>query len=106
MIGLYNEPVNLTIMMRRVSLIVAAVHLVLALILGGLIWVFVTALVSTIALALIWFAEEIGEYTGGFHRIGRPYITKKSPGVLVALFGWLLLVLPIILFALKLTQKN
>ena len=69
-------------------------------------WFLLTALLLIIGFSLISFAEEIGEYTGGFHRIGRPCITKKSPGVLVALFGWLLLVLPIILFVLKLTQKK
>jgi len=43
-------------------------------------------LIASVALiwpvAMIWFGEEIGDYLGGFHRIGRPYITKKSPGSL------------------------
>ena len=93
-------------MMRRTSLVIAIIYLILALIFGGLALFLVTMALVIIALALIWFGEEIGEYTGGFHRIGRPYITKKSPGALVSLFGWLLLALPVILLLLKLTQKK
>ena len=92
--------------MRRASLIIAAVYLVLSVVLGGLMWFLMTILLLIVALALIWFCDEIGDYTGGFHRVGRPYITKKSPGVLVSLFGWLLLLLPVIIFLLKLTRKE
>jgi hypothetical protein len=93
-------------MLKKTSLIIALIYLILALILGGLGLFLVTMALLIIALVLIWFGEEIGDYTGGFHRIGRPYITKKSPGALVLLFGWLLLALPIILLVLKLTQKK
>lgn len=93
-------------MRRRTSLIIAIIYLILALIFGGPALFLVTMALVIVALALIWFGEEIGEYTGGFHRIGRPYITKKSPGALVSFFGWLLLALPVILLLLKLTQKR
>jgi hypothetical protein len=45
--------------------------------------------VTLVALALIWFGDELGEFTGF---TGRGYITKTSPGWLVKLFGWVLLV--------------
>ena len=87
-------------------MILVAIYVILALIFGGLALFLVTVTLSIIALALIWFGEEIGDYTGGFHRIGRPHITKKSPGALVSQFGWLLLVMPIVILLLKMTQKR
>lgn len=93
-------------MFKKISLILAGIYLITAFIIGGLALFLMIMLLVIVALALIWFGQEIGDYTGGFHRIGRPYITKKSPGALVSLFGWLLLVMPMILFLLKLTQKT
>jgi hypothetical protein len=92
-------------MFKKASLILVAIYVILALIFGGLALFLVTVALSIIALVLIWFGEEIGDYTGGFPRIGQPYITQKSPGALVSLFGWVLLFLPIILLLLKLAQK-
>lgn len=43
-------------------------------------------------LACIWFGDEVGEYTGP---LWRP-ITKTTPGGLVRLGGWMLLLLPVI----------
>ena len=40
-------------------------------------------------LGLIWFGDELGEYTGP---VSRGYITQKSPGCLVKLLGWIFLV--------------
>ncbi len=93
-------------MLRKTSLIIAIVYLILALVAGGLVLFLSILCVLIVALAMIWFGEEIGEYTGGFHRIGSPYITKKSPGALVSLFGWMLLLLPVLLLIFKLTQKR
>jgi hypothetical protein len=89
-------------MARKISLGIAIVYLILALIFGG--WqLFLIASVALIwPVAMIWFGEEIGDYLGGFHRIGRPYITKKSPGSLVSLFGWVFLLAPAILILIKL----
>ncbi len=93
-------------MLKKSSLIIAIVYLILALIFGGLELFLITLASLIVALALIWFGEEMGDYIGGFHRIGKPYITKKSPGSLVSLFGWALLLLPIIVMLLKLTQNK
>jgi hypothetical protein len=43
-------------------------------------------------LAFIWFGDEVGEYAGP---LWRP-ITKTTPGNLVRLGGWMLLLLPVI----------
>ena len=41
--------------------------------------------------ACIWFGDELGEYVGGGSGI-----TRKSPGWMVKLGGWVLLLLPAI----------
>jgi len=46
-------------------------------------------------LACIWFAEEMGEYIGA---LPGPGINRKSPAWMVKLGGWILLLLPAILF--------
>ena len=42
-------------------------------------------------LACIWFGDELGEYVGG-----KSGINRKSPGWMVTLGGWILLLLPAI----------
>ena len=46
-------------------------------------------------LRCIWFGEEMGEYYG---TLPGPAITRTSPGWMVQLGGWVLLLLPAILF--------
>ena len=51
-----------------------------------------------IPLAFIWFPEEIGNLTGYFDS---GYVNVKTPGVIVSLLGWFLLVgVPVLLFLL------
>jgi hypothetical protein len=45
-------------------------------------------------LACIWFGDEMGDYIG---QSGSGYITQKSPGFLVCILGWLLLLFPIVI---------
>ena len=45
-------------------------------------------------LAFIWFSEELGSFTGIVQGHG---ITSTTPGCFVALAGWLLLFLPVII---------
>jgi hypothetical protein len=84
---------------RIVSLAVAIIYLVIS------IWALrprsSTKLITTILLmliglafplAFIWFGDEVGEYAGP---LWRP-ITKTTPGALVRLGGWMLLLLPVI----------
>ena len=89
-------------MLKKTSLVIAAVYLICALLLGGWVWFLITVALLIVALIMIWFGEEMGDYVGGFHRIGRPYITKRSPGSLISLLGWIFLLLPIIVVLLKL----
>jgi hypothetical protein len=47
-------------------------------------------------LACIWFGDELGEYVGA---VPGPAIMKKSPGWMVKLGGWFLLLLPVMIGA-------
>jgi hypothetical protein len=49
-------------------------------------------------LACIWFGDAMGGYTGQAGSIG---ITAPSPGVIVSILGWLLLLLPIIMMIIN-----
>ncbi len=40
-------------------------------------------------MAAIWISDELGAYTGPF---GRDYIDTESPGCMVKIVGWILLV--------------
>ncbi len=91
-------------MARKVSLGIAIVYLIAALIYGGWELLLIAAIVLIMPVAMIWFGDEIGDYVGGFHRIGKPYITKRSPGSLVSLFGWALLLAPIVIIILRLLR--
>jgi hypothetical protein len=46
-------------------------------------------------LACIWFSDAMGDYLGGMD----PAITRTTPGWAVAFGGWLLLLLPIIIWS-------
>ena len=46
-------------------------------------------------LACIWFGDELGEYVGA---VPGPAVTRKSPGWMVKVGGWVLLLLPAIVF--------
>jgi hypothetical protein len=46
-------------------------------------------------LACIWFSDEVGDYVGTFPG---PAINRGSPAWMVKLGGWVLLLLPAILF--------
>ena len=79
------------------SLVIAIGYTVIALVEGG-----ASGLACPIALflplALIWFPDEVGSFTGWF-RGG--YINKESPPALLSMMGWFFLVgLPTILYFL------
>ena len=91
-------------MARKASLGIAIVYLIAALIYGGRELLLIAAIVLIMPVAMIWFGDEIGDYVGGFHRIGKPYITKRSPGSLVAFFGWAFLLAPIVIILIRLVR--
>jgi hypothetical protein len=80
---------------RILSILIAILYLVYAYHAGGGELVLRVLGYLLLPMACIWFSEEMGSYTGvGF---GRGAITQETPGCLVALVGWLLLLLPLIL---------
>ena len=85
---------------RTLSLIVAAVYLVITAIYASSQGKLLTDLLIIGAallfpLACIWFPDELGEYMGA---LPGPGITRKSPGWMVRICGWVLLLLPAIVF--------
>jgi hypothetical protein len=74
---------------RVLSLLVAAAWLLLAGLSPALRRAFVPCLLGALGcLALIWFGDELGEYTGP---LGRSRATRPSPGCAVKFMGWLFL---------------
>ena len=65
---------------------------------GGARGAFLAAAFSILPLACIWFSEAMGGYVGP---AWRGAITGPSPGLMVCIAGWLLLLLPAILEALN-----
>jgi len=78
---------------RTASLVVAAACLVAAAIYGGAAGVLQCATGLVILLGCIWFSDELGEYTG---KAGHGMIANASPGPLVAVGGWVLVLLPVL----------
>jgi hypothetical protein len=86
--------------MRVLSLIVALGYVLLGMLasqsfiaaLGH--GVFVCAVV-TLPLACIWFGDEVGDYVGS---LPGPSINKRTPGAIVKVGGWILLLLPVVAY--------
>ncbi|MCK4527976.1 hypothetical protein KAW18_11450 [candidate division WOR-3 bacterium] len=72
--------------------IIGFIYLTLAGIAGGGEFLLVVFIYLVFALGLIWFAKDLGEYTGTVKFI---QLTSKSPGFLVRIVGWMLLLLPV-----------
>lgn len=87
---------------RIISGIIATCYLVAAYIVNGPLMTLRMAGFLILPLACIWFSNEMGGYTGtGF---GRGGVTEKSPGWAVAFAGWLLLLLPVFVGIVVLTN--
>lgn len=82
---------------RLFSLGVALCYLGLAYCTHGWELVWRVAIFLVLPMACIWFGEEMGGFTG---MTGRGAITGTTPGWLVAVGGWILLLLPIIISAI------
>ncbi len=80
---------------KIISAVIAVCYLVLAYLLGEAEMAFRTLLFLIFPLGFIWFSEAIGNYTGVVTR-GAP-ITNKTPAFLIALGGWVVLLLPAII---------
>jgi hypothetical protein len=75
---------------------VAITYVVLATIARGPVLAIKVGICVILPLACIWFSESMGRYTGlGGLAYGYP-ITEESPGILVCIMGWVVLLLPIV----------
>jgi hypothetical protein len=81
---------------RVLSGLLALIYLLLALFAGGLETGLKLLAFLILPLACIWFSDAMGRYTGRFP-ISAGGINQQSPGCLVCIVGWLLLLLPLII---------
>ncbi len=88
---------------RIASALVAFIYLAVAFMNGGVEAVFVWILLLISPMVCIWWSDGLGNFTGTVR--GR-VIDVKTPGCLIAFFGWLLLLLPAILEAILLFKRN
>ena len=89
---------------RIISLLIALVYIVVAFIAGGGQSVLYAAVFLVFVLALIWFSDEMGSYTGF---IGRgPPITQQTPGCIVRVIGWFFLLLPAVIYLIMLIRNK
>jgi len=81
---------------RVLSIVVSVGYIVAAYFAGGCIAAGKFVIFCVLPLACIWFPDAMGSYTGNITAwMGRPAITSTSPGCMVSLVGWLLLLLPL-----------
>lgn len=78
---------------RILSGFVAVVYVIVAIALGGGEAAFKLGAFLVLPLACIWFADAMGGYTGP--TMGAA-ITTPTPGLIVLILGWFLLLLPIL----------
>jgi uncharacterized membrane protein YoaT (DUF817 family) len=82
---------------RLLSIVISIGYVVFSgIALGGKSALQVTAFLI-LPLLCIWFSEEMGAFTGFMHG---HQITATTPGFIVAIGGWLLLLLPVIISAI------
>jgi hypothetical protein len=79
---------------RRLSGLVVLIYLSLGCAAGDMEGVFKLGLFLILPMACIWFAEAMGGYQG---LAGSISITEKTPGLIVCILGWLLLLLPVLM---------
>lgn len=79
---------------RVLSLLVAVFYIITAYCLKGGEIAIKALIFALFPVACIWFSESMGNYTG---IMGSMPINHISPGFLVRLLGWILLLLPVLL---------
>jgi len=83
-----------TIISRVLSLIVAGGYVTAAYFGGGGLVAAQIGAALLLPLACIWFSEAMGDFAGS---MGSSQVTAVSPDWMVAIGGWVLLLLPILL---------
>ena len=84
---------------RVISVIIAGIYIALAISENDEGAILKTIMFLVLPMACIWYGSAMGTYTG---IVRGQYISKPSPGCLVAVCGWLMLLMP---FLLKLIYK-
>ena len=82
-------------MTRLISAIIAIAYLTVAYFAADVESTIKVGLFLLLPLSCIWFSESMGGYTGT--GMGRGAITSTSPGGIVAIGGWILLLFPAII---------
>ena len=81
---------------RTASGIVASLYLLFALFAGNSETVVRLALFLILPLGAIWFSDDMGSLTGvRFGRFSGPVVTNATPGSIVRIGGWILLLAPV-----------
>jgi hypothetical protein len=83
---------------RIFSLLLVIFYMIFAYNRSGAERAFTIAIRVIFPLAAIWFGEALGGYIGP---TGSGYITAPTPGIIVCILGWLLLLLPLIIGFIK-----
>ena len=80
---------------RIFSSLLAALYILFGYKSGGAEAAFKTVIMAVLPLACIWFPDRLGGYIGPNWRGN---ITATSPAVIVCVLGWLMLLLPFIIW--------
>ncbi|MBN1695601.1 zf-TFIIB domain-containing protein [candidate division WOR-3 bacterium] len=94
----FKEPLKLIGNISRVAaVIVSLFYLVAASVMIGLEGFLRVLMILVLPLACIFFGEHMGKVTGTWFGISlaRPIITKPTPGFVLAIGGWLVLLTPL-----------
>jgi hypothetical protein len=78
---------------RIISLVLSGLYVVGAYWAGGGESFGKALIFCLLPLACIWFPDDVGEYTG--NGLTLPSITAESPGCVMKVVGWVLLLFPI-----------
>jgi hypothetical protein len=82
---------------KILSALLAITYIVVAAVHSGAETAFKFAFFLVLPLGCIWFSDAMGGYTGlGLMKFSYP-ITERSPGLLVCIMGWVVLLLPVII---------
>jgi hypothetical protein len=86
---------HFNIFSNAMALVVAVTYLIVSYFGGGIADLISTGMFLLLPLGCIFHSEALGEYTGF---LGRGNITKKSPGFIVRFMGWVMLLMPVIVW--------
>jgi len=87
---------------RIASLAVTAGYVIFAAVYGNAATVWTCVFFPVFGLACIWFGDEMGAYKWRWRIVP---IDTATPGAIVRLGGWVLLLLPLAIFVLSLLHR-